>query len=137
MKRSVISSFKTYDMKQFILLSSIFLLCVSAQNCGKKKDKVYKGKLQVKALCMNYTLSVVEGDIDKNLVEASWTDESTSKSYTNAFGLADPCSFPNTIKEGDEFYFTIPDTATRGQCAVCMAYYPTPSKKLFIKIVEK
>ena len=123
-------------MKQLILLSSIFLLCVSAQNCGKKKDKVYKGKLQVKALCMNYTLSVVEGNIDKDLVEASWTDENTKKSYPNAFALGDPCTFPNTINEGDEFYFTI-DTATKGGCPVCMAFYPTPAKKLFIKVVEK
>lgn len=125
-------------MKQILLLTSIFLLCVSAQNCGKKKgDKVYKGKLEVKALCMNYTLSVLEGDIDKSLVEASWTDESTKKTYTNAFGLADPCSFPPTIKEGDEFYFTIADSAAKGNCPVCMAYYPTPAKKLFIKVVEK
>jgi hypothetical protein len=127
-------------MKQLLLLSSIFLLCVSTQNCSNKKissDKVYKGKLQVKALCMNYTLSVLEGDIDKSKVEANWTDESSGKSYANAFGLADPCSFPNTIKEGDEFYFTIPDSATKGNCAVCMAYYPTPPKKLYIKIVEK
>ncbi len=125
-------------MKHILLLTSIFLLCVSAQNCGKKKgDKVYKGKLEVKALCMNYTISVLEGNVDKSLVEASWVDESTKKTYTNAFALADPCSFPASIKEGDEFYFTIPDTATRGDCMVCMAYYPTPAKKLFIKVVGK
>ncbi len=85
---------------------------------------------------MNYTLSVIEGNIDTSLVNGSWTDESTGKSYKQAFGLANPCDFPETIKEGDEFYFVI-DTAKGKNCAVCMAYYPTPSRKLSIKVVEK
>jgi hypothetical protein len=125
-------------MKLLILLMGIFTLTISADSCGKK-DKagdVYKGKLEVKALCMNYTLTVVEGNIDPSLVVENWTDENTKKSYKNAFGLADPCTFPSTIKEGDEFYFSI-DTLKKGDCAVCMAYYPTPEKKLLIKIVDK
>lgn len=124
-------------MKLIIALSALFLLTISAENCSKKKTSAtYKGKLEVKALCMNYTISVVEGDIDPSLVEKSWTDETTKKTYTNAFKLGSPCSFPESIKEGDEFYFTI-DTTTKQDCAVCMAYYPTPSKAIAIKVVEK
>ena len=44
--------------------------------------------------------------------------------------------FLPTIEQGDDFYFMI-DTAQKQDCAVCMAYYPTPPKKLSIKVVEK
>jgi len=123
-------------MRIFIFLAFIFTLTVSADGCKKKKDGVYKGKLEIKALCMNYTISVLDGKTDTSMVTASWTDESTNKTYSNVFGLASRCSFPATIKEGDEFYFTI-EAAETQNCAVCMAYYPTPPKKLFIKVVEK
>jgi hypothetical protein len=122
-------------MKLFILLTAVFSLTVAADGC-KKKDTVYKGKLEIKALCMNYTISVLEGAIDTSMVTANWTDESTNKSYKNVFGLDSRCTFPPNINEGDEFYFVI-DTAAQPECAVCMAYYPTPPKKLSIKVVPK
>ena len=85
---------------------------------------------------MNYTLALVEGNADSSLINTSWTDESSGKAYKNVFGLANPCDFPENIKEGDEFYFVI-DTAKGKNCPVCMAYYPTPPKKLSIKVVPK
>lgn len=126
-------------MKLFLLLSSAFLLTASADKCSNKKTAdagTYKGKLEVKALCMNYTISLVEGNLDTSLIVANWTDESTGKSYKNVFGLGSPCTFPASVQQGDEFYFTI-DTTQKKDCAVCMAYYPTPSKKLMIKVLEK
>ncbi|MCR6719839.1 MAG: hypothetical protein NVV59_05970 [Chitinophagaceae bacterium] len=126
-------------MKLSIFLAAIFALTVSAENCNGKKtagETRLKARLEVKALCMNYTLSLVEGELDKELLEAEWTDESTGKTYTNAFALGSPCNFPESIKEGDEFYFTI-DSTTKQDCAVCMAYYPTPSKKLKIKVLPE
>lgn len=126
-------------MKLLLLLTSIFILSVSADKCGGKKnagDGTYKAKLETKGICMNYTLRLLEGDIDTSLIVANWTDESTGKSYQNVFALGSPCSFPSTIKEGDEFYFRI-DSSARQECAVCMAFYPTPPRKLSIKVVEK
>lgn len=124
-------------MKLLIVLSLLAALTMSAGKCGHKKQAAtYKGKLEIKALCMNYTIRVLEGDIDTSLVSATWTNESTGQSYTNVFGLGSPCTFPNTIGEGDEFYFTI-DTITKHDCPVCMAFYPTPPKKLGIKVIEK
>ncbi len=125
-------------MKILIPLTCLFLLSVPAQKCNDKKkdDSLYKGKLEIKALCMNYTIKLVEGNIDTSMISANWTDESTGKSYKNVFGLANPCDFPSTIEQGDEFYFKI-DTVKDRNCAVCMAYYPTPPKKLIIKIVNK
>lgn len=125
-------------MKLFSFFAGIFLLTVSADGgCNKKKSsEIYKGRLEIKALCMNYTIKVLEGNIDTSLISASWTDESTNKDYTNVFGLASKCTFPPEIKEGEEFYFVLDDSARR-DCAVCLAYYPVPPKKLMIKVVEK
>ena len=124
-------------MKYFLTLAGIFLLTVSAERCGGKTETEgsrLKGKLEIKALCMNYTISLVEGQLDPSLLEAEWTDESTGKKYRNAFALGSPCNFPDSIQEGDEFYFSI-DSTTKQDCAVCMAYYPTPAKKLKIKVL--
>lgn len=126
-------------MKLFFLLSSIFLFTVSADKCSNNKKTglgMYKARLETKAICMNYTLRLLEGDIDTSLITANWTDESTGKSYTNVFGLGSPCTFPPNIQQGDDFYFMI-DSSTIKDCIVCMAYYPTPPRKLSIKVVEK
>jgi hypothetical protein len=125
-------------MKVVIPLAIVSLLSLPTQKCqDKKKDSaLYKGKLEIKALCMNYTIRLTEGDIDTSLIASAWTDESTGKFYNKVFGLGNPCDFPSTIQQGDEFYFSI-DSVKEKNCAVCMAYYPTPPKKLIIKVVNK
>ena len=125
-------------MKILIPLTTIFLLSLPAKDCNEKKkgSSSFRGKLEIKALCMNYTIRLVEGQIDTSKIAATWTDETTGKSYTNVFGLGNPCDFPSTIKQGDEFYFSI-GTVKERNCAVCMAYYPTPRKKLIIKVIPE
>ena len=123
-----------------IILSSLLL---SAENsCNNKtttataaNDSCFKGRLEIKGICSNYTIRVVEGRIDTSLVAANWHDENTGKEYTNVFALDSPCSFPSDINEGDEFYFTINPQKDK-DCNVCMAYYPTPQKKLAIKVFK-
>ena len=108
-------------MKLLLLLSSAFLLTASADKCGQKQKietGTYKGKLEVKALCMNYTISVIEGNVDTSMVVANWTDESTGKSYKDVFGLGSPCTFPASIQQGDEFYFTIDTTQKKRLCCL-------------------
>ncbi|MET0634927.1 MAG: hypothetical protein ABWZ25_02800 [Chitinophagaceae bacterium] len=126
-------------MKLLILAPALFFLAVTGDKCNKKQKAVsgpLKARLETKAICSNYTFTVTSGDIDTSLVNTTWTDETTGKTYTNAFGIANPCDFPSTINAGDEFYFTI-EKDTKTDCAVCMAYYPTPGKKLFIKVIPK
>lgn len=124
-------------MKNLLLASFFATLLLSSSECGNKETGgTLKGRLEIAGICMNYTISVVEGNPGKDAVEANWTDETTNKTYTNAFRLGNPCDFPSTIKQGDEFYFRI-DTTKGKECAVCMAYYPTPSKSLSIKVIEK
>ena len=123
-------------MKFFILLSLVTTLLLSSSDCSQKKasDQKFKGKVEIAGICMNYTIRVVEGNVDPSLIDASWTDETTKKSYTNVFKLGNPCQFPSTLKQGDEFYFVI-DSSQAKPCTVCMAYYPTPSKAVSIKVL--
>jgi hypothetical protein len=125
-------------MQRLFILLAVFFTTVSAEKCNEKKNdsEVYKGRLEIKAICMNYTVKLVEGNIDTAKIVSNWTDETSGKSYTNVFALKNPCNFPATIKQGDEFYFVI-DTASVEPCIVCMAYYPVPEKKLPIKIISK
>ena len=130
-------------MKVLLLLSTVSFFALSANKCDSPKKEtppaatIYKAKLETKALCMNYTIRLVEGSMDTSMITPAWTDETTGKSYKNVFGLDNPCDFPAGIQQGDEFYFAIDTTSHKDECAVCMAYYPTPPKKLLIKVIEK
>ncbi len=125
-------------MQRLFFLSLIFFLTISAENCNKKEKNsdIFKGRLEIKAICMNYTIKLTEGNIDTSKIVGAWTDETTKRSYSNVFALANPCNFPDSIKQGDEFYFMI-DTAETKPCIVCMAYYQVPGKILPIKIIKK
>ncbi|TMI83248.1 MAG: hypothetical protein E6H10_08195 [Bacteroidetes bacterium] len=124
-------------MKLFFLIYSLAILTLSAHNCNKKvSQNKYKGRLEIAGICMNYTIKLLEGNIDTSRISSNWADDVTGKSYKNVFALANPCSFPSSIKQGDEFYFYL-DTATEKGCITCMAYYPKPPKKLSIRVAEK
>jgi len=124
-------------MKIYVLAPLVFILSVTINKCkNKNESSVYKGKLEVKGMCMNYTIKLLEGNIDKSKLVAEWKNEVTSKTHTNVFALGSVCNFPSTINEGDEFYFTI-DSSYVSNCAVCLAYYPKPAKGIAIKVVNK
>ncbi|GAA4323923.1 hypothetical protein [Flaviaesturariibacter amylovorans] len=120
---------------QTITLVLLAVLSVQA-SCRQNQKSVpgcYKGRLEVKGLCQNYTIKVVSGTIDPALVQAKWTDETTGKEYENVFALGNPCVFPERLNAGDEFWFLI-DNSGKQDCIRCMAFYPTPEKKLNIRI---
>lgn len=124
-------------MKLFLILGTLFLLTVSAENCtsNKTSKKVYKARLEIKGICSNYTFTLLEGKIDTSKIVSEWTDGATGKVYKNVFASANTCELPDTLKQGDEFYFSI-DTALNKQCMVCMAYYPKPPRSLLFKVVK-
>jgi len=124
-------------MKIYILAPFIFILATTTNKCkNKNESSVYKGKLEVKGMCMNYTIKLLEGNIDASKLVAEWKNEVTGKTHNNVFALGSVCNFPSTINEGDEFYFSI-DTTYVSNCAVCLAYYPKPPKTIAIKVVNK
>jgi hypothetical protein len=121
---------------KILMISAIAALSLAGKKCNKGGNTpCYKGKLVVAGICSNYTIQLIDGALDTAKVEANWKDDVTGRSYTNVFALGSPCTFSSTIKEGDEFYFTIDDS--KQPCAVCMAYYPKPQKALSIKILDK
>lgn len=120
-----------------ITLLSLFIVCLlSSATCNKaaKNSTCFKGRLEIKGICSNYTIRLLEGNIDTSMVTSVWVDENTGRTYSNVFGLSNPCIFDKELKEGDEFYFKVV-TDAKTDCAVCMAYYPTPPKKLTIKVL--
>jgi len=118
------------------LVAFFILSNISCNKSNNTSVACFKGKLVLKGLCMNYVIQITEGDVDKALYESSWQNPSTNTTYQNVFGLASTCTFPTTIKEGDEFYFSIPKNPIVPTCADCMAYSPTPSKKINIEICK-
>jgi hypothetical protein len=125
-------------MKLLLLVSSIILISASSKSCKQQQELsegCYKGRLEIKALCMNYTISIQGKNFDTSMVVANWKDENTGNNYQNVFELGSKCTFPDSLQAGDEFYFTI-DTTSVQKCSVCMAYYPAPSKKLSIKVLN-
>ena len=124
-------------MKIYLVAPLVFILATTSNKCKNKNEgSVYKGKLEVKGMCMNYTIRLLEGKIDTSKFVAEWKNEITGKTHNNVFALRSVCNFPSTINEGDEFYFTI-DTTYVSNCAVCLAYYPKPVKSIAIKVVNK
>lgn len=116
---------------KFILFITISILTIAANQSGCHSRKTgnsqcFKGTLIVKGACLNYAVSVTEGDTSKLQVQ-DWTDPQTDKNYRHAFAISNPCGFPDSIKEGDTFYFTLTDTATN--CARCLLYRELPDKK--------
>ena len=123
-------------MNKFIyLFALLFLLSCSKNNSDSELESSYKGKLVVKGICMNYVIQVLDSDFDSSLIELNWTNEFSDISYTNVFALGSVCDFPDNIEEGDDFNFII-DNSKDNNCAVCLAYSPTPNKYLSITVLD-
>lgn len=126
-------------MKNIISLFTLVILLSSA-TCKERRANpanCYKGRLEIKGQCMNYTIKLLEGNMDTAYYQPRWTNEFTGLTYENVFRLSSLCSFPGNIEEGQEFYFIIPPAPPVEKCNVCMAYFPTPNKSVFIKVVDK
>jgi hypothetical protein len=131
--------------KYILVLASVFVMlsCTKeskTNNFNSSKfdsNKCIKGKLVLKGICMNYVIEVVSGNIDSSLIESNWENPLTHDVYKNVFGLASICTFPPTLNEGDEFYFTIPQSPVDQLCIQCKAYSPIPTKILFIELCAK
>ena len=123
-------------MNKFIyLFALLFFLSCSKNNSDSELESSYKGKLVVMGICMNYVIQVLDSDFDSSLIELNWTNEFSDISYTNVFALGSVCDFPEDIDEGDEFNFII-DNSKDNNCAVCLAYSPTPNKYLSITVLD-
>lgn len=104
--------------------------------CNKTETgPIYQGRLEVAGICSNYTIGLISGGLDTAYVEQRWTDPTTNIEYSNVFRLTNPCDFPTELKAGDTFHFQL-ETAPSRNCAQCLAFYPTPTKGLAIRVVK-
>lgn len=123
-------------MNRIHLLSVLALLLFTAGVCKPGPKGKYRGKLEIAGICMNYTISLQEGDLDSNLLVSSWTDPNTGNIYSRVFTPANPCAIPSTIKQGDEFYFNIDTSTAPDPCMQCEAFYPTPPRTIRITVTK-
>ena len=121
----------------YFLLALAPIVSSDSTSCNKKSasDNCLKGRLEIKGICSNYVITIIDGPVDTSKVASTWTDPETNKTYTNAFKLGSPCTFPSTLNEGDEFYFEFVDQ-TKEDCAVCMAYRPVPEEINMINVLN-
>lgn len=128
-------------MKKIFSFLCVTLVIASAYQCNNKTGSgkgTLKGRLVIKELCAHYVVEVIEGKTDTSLVTNNWTDEKRNKTYNNVFTVSNRCTFPAAeLNEGDEFEFTFDQNPPPQDCAVCMAFYPTPPKANAIKITRK
>ncbi len=126
-----------FDKMRMIYRILIFISMLSI-SCTKSDNNAecIKGKLVINGICGNNTIQVISGSIDPNLIVKSWEDPSTSKTYENVFALKSICTFPTSIKEGDEFYFKIDNNPKGTDCVVCLAFRAVPPKGLMIKVCQ-
>lgn len=94
-----------------------------------------RARLAKKGMCAAYTITLVNGDLDRRLVDSVWTNPFTNQKYLSAFGVENFCDFDYGINEGDEFNFEVVATGNKG-CPNCAAAYPYPPKRLNIKVLE-
>ena len=92
-------------MKLLSLLTTVLLVSILSSCSGSKKSgsQTLKARLEVQGICSNYTIKLLEGNLDKSLIEANWTDETTGTAYTNVFGLPIPVTFLPALKKAMSF----------------------------------
>lgn len=111
------------------------LVFFSGATCNRQSAAAcFKGRLEIKGICMNYVIRVLEGNTGNLKIARTWTDESDGRKHENVFALASKCDFPD-LEEGAVFYFTVVDKS-RDDCAVCMAIRPLPDARNHINVIQ-
>ncbi|MBX3256108.1 MAG: hypothetical protein KF862_18370 [Chitinophagaceae bacterium] len=123
---------------KFFIPGILIIIAASCTNTSKLSATGLKGRLAVSELCSHYIVEVTGGSIAPEKTAANWTDDKRKATYAIAFTVANRCSFAKAgLAEGDEFSFSVDETNQPETCAVCMAYYPTPSQTLAITNIQK
>ena len=124
-------------MKLLLILS---VICLSNIHCKKDTpvDTVYTGKLIVNGPCDHYAVEVTSGNIDTALLVASWLDTDNDTTYTNAFAVANFCTFgASVLQKGDVFTFTIDPKPMVQTCPICGIAVAVPPKQIAVINVHK
>jgi hypothetical protein len=119
-------------MKSILTALTIATILLFCQYCSPKPQNgsttCLEGKLVKRGICGQFVVQLLSNPVDGLVYAPQWTDSMSNKSYENVFTIANPCSFPATIKEGETFSFSITQN-TDSPCIQCKAYTPTPSQR--------
>ncbi|HEX2682590.1 MAG TPA: hypothetical protein VHL77_01580, partial [Ferruginibacter sp.] len=125
-------------MKKIFFVLGIVVMAMTGYRCNNKvvpADGVMKGRLVVKEICSHFVVEVLNAKLDTSIVSNGWHDDKRDKIYDQVFTVSNRCGFAAAnLKEGDEFEFTFDKEPPAENCAVCMAFYPTPVKRNAIRI---
>ncbi|HSC38749.1 MAG TPA: hypothetical protein VLD19_12790 [Chitinophagaceae bacterium] len=130
-------------MRRFIVLPVLLgaLLIYSFQCRRDDMDhpgNVLKGKLLFNGFCGQYTIQLLEGYIPPEKIVASWKFPYSDSVYPNVFAVANACTFGgNHLQQGDVFTFELDTPVPPQNCALCLAYFPTPPISNAVKDVQK
>jgi hypothetical protein len=110
--------------------TTIVILLLAFIACSPKPQNAnscFKGKLVKRGICGQRVIQLLSEPVDAVIMATQWTDSLSGKQYQNVFTVANPCDFPASIKEGEEFNFSI-TTLPGENCATCYAYTPVPKE---------
>ena len=130
-------------MRRFIALPVLLgVLLICSFQCRRDDmdhpGNVLKGKLLFNGMCGQYTVQLLEGYMPPEKIVASWKFPNTDSIYTNVFAAANVCNFGEFhLQQGDVFTFKLDSLPPVQNCAVCLAYFPTPPISNAIKDVQK
>ena len=96
------------------------------------------GRLIVNGPCEHYAVQLLNGTIDTANIVSSWYDTDNDSTYTNAFAIANYCTFgANGLRLGDVFTFRIDPNPMAQTCPICMIAVAVPSKYNAVIDVQK
>ena len=109
----------------FILLLSLFFGCKPAEPpCLKAKV--------IRVSCASFVVQVLNKD---SVGSYGWKDISGPGVYNNVFAVANTCKIGKWSK-GEEFYFTLVNSAQTSECMTCMMFDAPPEKTYMIENVS-
>jgi len=105
-------------------------------SCEREAEPLYphRGKLVLKGICLNHTIQFIGGQpIGLDKWEREWINPIDGKRWERVFRLENECDFPQSLEEGDEFWFRI--VPPQPTCIKCKGYSPTPNKGIPIEVL--
>jgi len=119
-----------------ITLFFINISCNKELSVNKTSLSIYKGKMLLMQNDMDFVIEIINSNV--NLFKTNWENPKTGITYNyNVFIPFNRCEiYLNNLKEGDEFYFTIPiiqnDTSKTGCAYMTENFKNFQLKKLII-----
>lgn len=123
-----------YSMK--LSLIAIAFGCLLAYSC--KPSGYYGPKIRGKVVRITCATTVIQV-LDSAYYDLgeTWPVHGTTDTIQHAAQVLNKCEFPADLTADKEFYFyEIPQSQARNNCAVCMLYDYPPSKGIYLRVAR-